>query len=133
MVMILKKLTAGAMLSHTNASEEFRIGIIKSFKAMLLRAQPCSDCCCLCKKSVTPQTAVEITHSDFDHANNKLYSNTDSQECLVAFLQSPDASAAVGHWLSLLLEVIYFLFSCHSLLLFLSYLVGKSLFNLFLF
>ena len=114
--MILKKLTSGAMLSHTDASEEFRIGIIRSFKAMLLRMQPCSDFSCLCKKSVIPQTAVEITRLDFNLANNKLYGSIDSQECLLAFLQSPDASAVVGHWLSLLLQVIFlfifFLFSC---------------------
>lgn len=106
--MILKKLTSGAMLSHTDASEEFRIGIIRSFKAMLLRMQPCSDCCCVCKKLVIPETAVEITRLDFKHANNKSYSGMDSQECLLAFLQSPDASAAVGHWFSLLLQVIFF-------------------------
>lgn len=30
----------------------------------------------------------------------------DRQECLLAFLKSKSASAAVGHWLSLLLKVI---------------------------
>ncbi|KAJ1693480.1 hypothetical protein LUZ63_010178 [Rhynchospora breviuscula] len=104
MVMILKKLTSGAMLSHTDASEEFRIGIIRSFKAMLLRMQPCSVSFCVCKRSVIPHTAVEITHLDFNLANNKRYGSTDSPGCLLAFLQSPDASAAVGHWFSLLLQ-----------------------------
>ena len=31
--------------------------------------------------------------------------NLGSQDCLMAFIRSPSNSAAVGHWLSLLLKV----------------------------
>nr|XP_025625066.1 uncharacterized protein LOC112717178 isoform X2 [Arachis hypogaea] len=75
MVVLLKKLTYGALLTPAEASEEFREGIILCFRALLLGLSPCSDVSC-----------------------------SYSEECLLAFLRSQSASAAVGHWLSLLLK-----------------------------
>ncbi|KAG1362012.1 putative TELO2-interacting protein [Cocos nucifera] len=75
MVVVLKKLTSGALLSPSEASEEFREGIIKCFSTL--------------------QT---------EHATSVRYF-LEPEECLLAFLRSQNASAAVGHWLSLLLQV----------------------------
>ncbi|XP_020262494.1 uncharacterized protein LOC109838460 [Asparagus officinalis] len=102
MVVVLKKLTSGAMLSPNEASEEFREGIIRCLRAMLFRIQPCAVRSCTCKKQITlPKiiTALEAQYS----TPLKYYHEPD--ECLLAFLQSRDASAAVGHWLSLLLQI----------------------------
>ena len=40
MVVVLKKLTSGAMLSPNEAAEEFREGIIRCLRGMLFRIQP---------------------------------------------------------------------------------------------
>ncbi|XP_073158890.1 uncharacterized protein [Henckelia pumila] len=79
MVVILKKLAQGASLSPLEGSEEFREGVIRCFRALMLNLCPCSDDDCPCKQIVP-------------------------KECSLAFLQSEPASAAVGHWLSLLLK-----------------------------
>ncbi|KAL5697581.1 hypothetical protein ACHQM5_028707 [Ranunculus cassubicifolius] len=104
MVVVLKKLTYGAMLSPSDASEEFREGIVRCFKALLLRIHPCSDKSCLCNEirgmpALSAGNNLEILC--------KAYSDqrSESDECLLAFLQSQNASAAVGHWLSLLLKI----------------------------
>ncbi|KAJ3681678.1 hypothetical protein LUZ60_014251 [Juncus effusus] len=102
MIMVLKKLTSAAMLSHTEASEEFRTGTIKSFKAMILNIKPCSNnnnSCISCEKLLVPDTIVPIIGT-----GSEMRFRTDSDACLVGFLQSGEASPAVGHWLSLLLQ-----------------------------
>ncbi|KAK2972025.1 hypothetical protein RJ640_005045 [Escallonia rubra] len=103
MVVMLKKLTYGALLSPSEASEEFREGVIRCFRALLLGLSLCSEETCLCKQikgwplllarrdHQTPQTRI----SNFD---------SEPQECILSFLQSQTASAAVGHWLSILLK-----------------------------
>nr|POF24870.1 hypothetical protein CFP56_26259 [Quercus suber] len=50
MVVVLKKLTYGALLSPFEASEEFRGGVIKCFRALLSCVLPCPDMCCACKQ-----------------------------------------------------------------------------------
>ncbi|KAK6133152.1 hypothetical protein DH2020_033090 [Rehmannia glutinosa] len=103
MVVILKKLTHGAMLSPLEASEEFREGVIRCFRAMLLNLCPCSDESCPCKQigdwPVLP--AEKELQFPVSRVSN---CNIVSEECLLAFLQSEPASAAIGHWLSLLLK-----------------------------
>ncbi|RXH86602.1 hypothetical protein DVH24_021875 [Malus domestica] len=47
---ILKKLTYGALLSPSDASEEFREGIFKCFGELLLNLLPCFDDSCACKQ-----------------------------------------------------------------------------------
>ncbi|XP_074557066.1 uncharacterized protein LOC141813062 [Curcuma longa] len=101
MVVVLKKLNYGAMLSPTEASEEFRGGIIKCFKAMLLTLQPCSNSSCICKQRVALPTIEPFITASISY-NTHLSYQMEPQECLLAFLQSQNASAAVGHWLSLL-------------------------------
>ncbi|XP_064981306.1 uncharacterized protein LOC135615838 isoform X2 [Musa acuminata AAA Group] len=103
MVVVLKKIVTGAMLSHSEASEEFREGIIRCFRAMLLNLQPCSVSSCSCKQMVIMPTSKSIDGAIVHH--NTLSRNcVESLECLLAFLQAQNASAAVGHWLSLLLQ-----------------------------
>ncbi|CAL9207752.1 unnamed protein product [Musa hybrid cultivar] len=103
MVVVLKKITTGAMLSHSVASEEFREGIIRCFRVMLLNLQPCSVSSCSCKQRVIMPTSKSIDGA-FVHHNTLTSDCVESLECLLAFLQSQNASAAVGHWLSLLLQ-----------------------------
>uniref|UniRef100_A0A0D9XMV1 TTI1 N-terminal TPR domain-containing protein n=1 Tax=Leersia perrieri TaxID=77586 RepID=A0A0D9XMV1_9ORYZ len=103
MVALLKKLTFGAMLSPLEASEEFRQGIIRCFRAMILQLYPCLDHSCSCKQATALPTALSITNLECGAIVIPKYS-AQPEECLLAFLQSQNASAAVGHWLSLLLQ-----------------------------
>lgn len=104
MVVVLKKLTSGALLSPLDASEEFREGIIKCFRALLLSLLPCSDESCPCKQTFSFPTLLDSKDLKtlIDRSSKH---DSEPEECLLAFLQSQTASAAVGHWLSLLLKV----------------------------
>ncbi|CAJ1933002.1 unnamed protein product [Sphenostylis stenocarpa] len=102
MVVLLKKLTYGAMLSPSEASEEFREGILLCVKALLLSLYSCSDMSCLCKQISGLPALLEDVDNDRLHKTFK--NGLESEECLLAFLQSQFASAAIGHWLSLLLK-----------------------------
>lgn len=104
MVVILKKLTYAAMLSPSEASEEFREGVLRCFRAVLLCLHLCPNKSCSCKQ-VNGMPAL-LDGRDMHPILPKDASETD--ECLLAFLHSQTASAAVGHWLSLLLKVTYF-------------------------
>ncbi|CAL5402515.1 unnamed protein product [Camellia sinensis] len=75
-VVLLKKLTYGAMLSPTEVSEEFREGVFR--------------------RDVQSQISILPRHV------------SETEECLLAFLHSQTASAAIGHWLSLLLKNLGF-------------------------
>ncbi|KAF5184034.1 Arm repeat superfamily protein [Thalictrum thalictroides] len=105
MVVVLKKLTYGAMLSPSEASEEFREGIVRCFKALLLRLQPCSIKSCACNQIHGFPALIASSKSP---SLSKIFSKrrSESVDCLLAYLQSQNASAAVGHWLSLLLKVL---------------------------
>ncbi|KAK4434103.1 hypothetical protein Salat_0573000 [Sesamum alatum] len=103
MVVILRKLTHGAMLSPLEASEEFREGVIRCFRALLLNLCPCSDGSCPCKQigewpSLPAEKELQFPLPKLPKRDSVL------GECLLAFLQSEPASAAIGHWLSLLLK-----------------------------
>ncbi|KAK6133097.1 hypothetical protein DH2020_033136 [Rehmannia glutinosa] len=103
MVVILKKLTHGAMLSPLEASEEFREGVIRCFRAMLLNLCPCPDESCPCKQ--IGDWPVLPAEKELQFPVSRVSKcNIVSEECLLAFLQSEPASAAIGHWLSLLLK-----------------------------
>ncbi|KAL8136555.1 hypothetical protein V2J09_002556 [Rumex salicifolius] len=103
MTVLLKKLTCGAMLPPSESAEEFREGVIRCFRMLVSNLHPCSDESCSCRQSLF----CPVLSDDSD-----LVSSTDAHlkhqsqpnECLLAFLQSQSASAAVGHWLSLLLN-----------------------------
>ncbi|KAI5332614.1 hypothetical protein L3X38_022743 [Prunus dulcis] len=103
LVVVLKKLTYGALLSPSDASEEFREGVIKCFRAMLLNLLPCSDESCACKQIFGVPMLLENRDLKDPLSRSSKY-DSEPDECLLAFLQSQAASAAVGHWLSLLLN-----------------------------
>ncbi|KAG7955252.1 hypothetical protein I3843_11G060800 [Carya illinoinensis] len=98
MVVVLKKLTYGAVLCPSEASEEFREGIIKCFRTLLSSLVPCSDKSCSCERICGLPSLLESGSIE------DLEFHSESPECLLAFLRSESASAAVGHWLSLLLK-----------------------------
>ncbi|XP_062012029.1 uncharacterized protein LOC133728620 [Rosa rugosa] len=103
MVVVLKKLTYGALLSPSDASEEFREGVIKCFRALLLNLFPCSDKSCTCNQIFGLPMLLEKRDFISPPIRSPKYASA-SDECLLSFLQSQAASAAVGHWLSLLLK-----------------------------
>ncbi|PON90723.1 Coatomer beta subunit [Trema orientale] len=104
MVVVLKKLTYGALLTPSNASEEFREGIVKCFQALLLSLLPCSDESCTCKRTFSLPILLESRDLKAMSIRSAKC-NSEQGECLLAFLRSQTSSAAVGHWLSLLLRV----------------------------
>ncbi|KFK42304.1 hypothetical protein AALP_AA2G238700 [Arabis alpina] len=104
MVVIMKKLTSGAVLTPFETSEEFREGIVKCFRAMISGLLPCSDDSCSCKRAVGwPQLSDGRDYQT--QVSESFKYDKETQECLLAFLQSQSALAAVGHWLSILLKV----------------------------
>lgn len=102
MVVVLKKLTCAALLSPLEASEEFREGVIKCYKAIFVNLYPCSDDACSCKQ-ISDSPALAENREFQGHL--ELSEESKPNECLLEFLRSETASAAVGHWLSLLLKV----------------------------
>ncbi|KAL7592269.1 hypothetical protein Lser_V15G33916 [Lactuca serriola] len=96
MVVVLKNLTNAALLSPSEASEEFREGVIRCFKAMLLGSCLCSNKSCNCNQINVLPLPLLLEKRSFMEANPK--------ECLLAFLRSQSAIVTVGHWLSLLLK-----------------------------
>ncbi|KAK1278661.1 hypothetical protein QJS04_geneDACA017564 [Acorus gramineus] len=103
MVVVLKKLSYGAMLTPSEAAEEFREGILRCLRALLLRLQLCALKSCTCKKIPTLPSFMFNSNSQDQCIVCSEYSLKPG-ECLIAFLQSKHASPAVGHWLSLLLH-----------------------------
>ncbi|XP_043712910.1 uncharacterized protein LOC122661552 [Telopea speciosissima] len=103
MVVVLKKLTYGALLSPSEAAEEFRERIVRCFRALLLGLHPCSDDSCMCKQ--IPGLPIFLPTSGLQVPPVPLKFSSKPENCLIAYLQSQNASAAVGHWLSLLLEI----------------------------
>ncbi|KAI4297078.1 hypothetical protein L6164_036986 [Bauhinia variegata] len=103
MVLLLKKLTYGALLSPSEASEEFREGIMLCFRELLLSIHSCSNDSCSCKQIIDSPSLWEDIYKDQPVGTSFQYSS-DSEVCLLAFIRSQTASAAVGHWLSLLLK-----------------------------
>ncbi|KAJ0241840.1 hypothetical protein HA466_0211990 [Hirschfeldia incana] len=101
MVVVMKKLTSGAILTPSEASEEFREGIIRCFRAMITGLVPCVDGSCGCNR--VPGW-LQLSDGS-DHQTQVSEYDLGTGECLVAFLQSHSALAAVGHWLSILLKV----------------------------
>ncbi|XP_074303602.1 uncharacterized protein LOC141638053 [Silene latifolia] len=104
LTVLIKKLTYGAMLSATEASEEFRGGVVKCFRTLLINLSPCLQTSCSCKHSLAKPELLDTTHSKALTAQHSTY-HCQPPDCLIAFLQSQSASAALGHWLSLLLNI----------------------------
>ncbi|KAL2897187.1 TELO2-interacting protein 1-like protein [Bienertia sinuspersici] len=104
MSVVLKKLTHGAMLSPSEAAEEFRGGVVRCFRTVLSNLIPCFDTSCSCKHSMSQPLLLDMEDSKCLITNHLEWSYN-SKECLITFLQSEIASAAVGHWLSLMLNI----------------------------
>lgn len=104
MAAVLKKLTHGAMLSPSEASEEFREGVVRCFRSLLSNLTPCSDTSCACRNSIVRPPLLDMRYSK-DLSIRSLEHQSQQKECLLAFLQSESSAAAVGHWLSLLLNI----------------------------
>ncbi|KAK9077656.1 hypothetical protein SSX86_005993 [Deinandra increscens subsp. villosa] len=103
MVVILKKLTNAALLSPSEASEEFREGIIRCFKALINGLCSCSDISCTCNQINGPPMLLDQEYSKSFLTVSQVH-ELNSEECLIAFLRSQSATVTVGHWLSLLLK-----------------------------
>lgn len=128
MVIVLKKLTNGAILSPSEAAEEFRGGVFRCLRALLLSLHMCSNKSCSCKQIIGWPALSKRSEFQSPISRDTIYNS--EQECLLAFLQSQTASAAVGHWLSLLLKacVVYFIF----LVSFLGHMLVLRIMQLFL-
>nr|XP_043628048.1 TELO2-interacting protein 1 homolog [Erigeron canadensis] len=99
MVVLLKKLTNAALLSPSEASEEFRGGVVKCFKALIDGLCSCSNSSCICKQiNLLPMLMEKKVAKSYPR------NEVDNEECLLAFLRSQSATVTVGHWLSLLLK-----------------------------
>lgn len=103
MVVVLKKLTYAALLSPSEAAEEFREGVIKCFRALISNLVSCSNKSCSCKEISGSLMLLDGRDLQGAPTGPSVY-HSETGECLLAFLQSEAASAAVGHWLSLLLK-----------------------------
>ncbi|XP_026378345.1 uncharacterized protein LOC113272763 [Papaver somniferum] len=86
MIIVLKELTYGDLVTPSESSEELREGIVRCFRALLLRLHSSSNVFSICTQISSIFQTLLLNKSEPD-------------ECLVAFLQSQDASAAVGYWL----------------------------------
>ncbi|KAF9678708.1 hypothetical protein SADUNF_Sadunf07G0063200 [Salix dunnii] len=102
MVVVMKKLTYAAMLTENEASEEFREGVIKCFRALIEELSSCGIEGCSCGEINGLPALVEA--GDNRNVNSARDYLRGEGECLVSFLRSQSASAFVGHWFSLLLK-----------------------------
>lgn len=103
MVVILKNLTNAALLSPSEAAEEFREGVIRCFKALLLGLCLCSNTSCTCKQINSLSMVLDKRYAG-SFLRELPAHELNPEECLLAFLRSQSATVTVGHWLSLLLK-----------------------------
>ncbi|GJY49210.1 hypothetical protein Tco_0439166, partial [Tanacetum coccineum] len=83
MVVLLEKLTNAALLSPSQASEEFRQGVITSFKALLNALCFCSNSSCQCKQLKSLPRLIDNRFFELFPVHE-----LDIDECVLAFLQS---------------------------------------------
>ncbi|KAI5070070.1 hypothetical protein GOP47_0014413 [Adiantum capillus-veneris] len=116
---LLRKLTAAAMLSSDEASEEFRHAAVKCLKIMFSGLQSCGRSFCGCKLSALRNSIISNEGSlkvDIVSTLSFLSQNTSEgqveeemgescEDCPIEFLQSEKMSAPVGHLLSLFLQI----------------------------
>ncbi|KAI5070696.1 hypothetical protein GOP47_0015039 [Adiantum capillus-veneris] len=117
---LLRKLTAAAMLSSDEASEEFRHAAVKCLKIMFSGLQSCGRSFCGCKLSALRNSIISNEGSlkvDIVSTLSFLSQNTSEgqveeemgescEDCPIEFLQSEKMSAPVGHLLSLFLQKV---------------------------
>ena len=119
MNVLLRKFTATASLSTDEASEEIRHGAVKCLKALVGGLTKCGRASCNCHSNVLPTHIILgdgglkvdlISTTENTLKQRKEETVDEHDECLIEFLQSETMSIAVGHLLSLLLQVCtYFL------------------------
>ncbi|KAJ6917748.1 hypothetical protein NC652_019931 [Populus alba x Populus x berolinensis] len=90
----MKKLTYAAMLTENEASEEFREGVIKCFRALIEGLSSCGVEGCSCEEINGLPALVEAR--DNRNVNSARDYLGGEGECLVRFLRSQSSSAAVG-------------------------------------
>jgi hypothetical protein len=114
MNVLLRKFTATASLSTDEASEEIRHGAVKCLKALMEGLRKCGKASCQCHPSDFPTQIVlgdgglkaDILPTSENTFKQRVEQTVDRhEECLIEFLQSETMSIAVGHLLSLLLQV----------------------------
>ncbi|KAL3699023.1 hypothetical protein R1sor_017045 [Riccia sorocarpa] len=111
MTMMLRKLTGAAMLTASEAAEEFRHGVVKCLKALLTNLSSCSSGLCTCQ-SVSPsrfemlkQTTRKSAES-FEIPSSKFEASMSEKDiCPLGLLQMESMAPAVGHLISLLLQI----------------------------
>ncbi|KAH7284590.1 hypothetical protein KP509_34G061400 [Ceratopteris richardii] len=116
--MLLRKLTAAAMLPSEQASEEFRLAAVKSLNRLFSGLSSCGRSFCGCRLSALPQQIVPSEGRiklDVVPILNSLSQKVECdggddmsechEDCLIEFLQSENMSAAVGHLFSVFLQI----------------------------
>ncbi|CAM6129670.1 unnamed protein product [Calypogeia fissa] len=109
--MLLRKLTSAAMLSPKEAAEEFRQGVVKCLQALLQNLRPCGSSTCVCKQ-ISPSPFVGLQQSPLAFFGECAIVKPEAEEhmevsdtCPLGYLQSENMSVAIGHLISLLLQI----------------------------
>ncbi|KAG0557818.1 hypothetical protein KC19_11G159100 [Ceratodon purpureus] len=119
MTTLIGKLTKAALLSPVEASEEFRHGIVMCIRSVFQALQPCKSVSCSCKYVLpSPFTILHrdpgelyegYTHTAMEEdVIDEEFTTIDyatPEPCPLGFLQSLDMGPAIGHLLSLLLQI----------------------------
>lgn len=110
--MLLQKLISAAMLSPREAAEEFRHGVVKCLQALLQNLRPCGSASCVCKLTASSSSFVFLKQNPLAFFSECAIGRAEAMEllgiadtCPLGYLQSESMSAAVGHLISLLLQV----------------------------
>jgi hypothetical protein len=120
MTSLLKKLTAAAMLSPSEASEEFRHHVVMCLRSLFQALQSCGSSSCSCKHVLLPPFTIlkqnpsvlyegytfnENIQEDFLAEEFTTVEYSALEKCPLGCLQALDMAPAIGHLLSLLLQV----------------------------
>lgn len=118
---LLRKLTGAAMMSPAEASEEFRHGTVLCLRSVFQALQPCKSSSCSCKY-VLPSVFDMLKqdsgdpYKSYTHPAQEEYTADEEltpvdyvapEVCPLGYLQSLDMAPAIGHLLSLLLQVCW--------------------------
>lgn len=115
MTILLRKITGAAVLLPVEASEEFRHSVVLCLQSLLQSLNKCSGPCSCKNVLLSPfqilrQNPLDL-YEDFNDEEQFTTSDftrveySEAEVCPLGYLQSHDMAAAVGHLLSLLLQV----------------------------
>jgi len=120
MTTLVRKLTGAAMLSPAEASEEFRHGIVKCLRSVFEALQACKSLSCSCKYILpSPFSILKQDPGDLYEGYGYIGEEEDAageeytvdyaapEVCPLGYLQSVDMAPAIGHLLSLFLQVCF--------------------------